>query len=116
MTDIFSKRKRKEIMSKIHSKNTKPEIKLKGFLAKIGFEYQPNLPGRPDFVNWKKKIVIFIDGCFWHCCPIHSKIPEQNKDYWLPKLKRNITRAKEMDTAYKNSGWKVIRLWEHNLN
>lgn len=113
MADIFSRKKRSEIMSKIRSKNTKPEIALRKILK--GFEYQPNEFGRPDFINYKKKIVMFIDGCFWHQCPIHSKIPKQNSDYWIPKLQRNLTRAKEVEIAWRNAGWKVVRIWEHDL-
>ncbi len=114
MADIFSKKKRSEIMSKIRSKDTKPEIIAKLILKE--FEYQPKEFGRPDFINYKKKIVLFIDGCFWHCCPIHSKIPEQNKGYWIPKLERNLTRAKEVEMAYKMAGWRVVRIWEHELS
>lgn len=113
MTDIFSKKKRSKIMSKIRSDNTKPELSLKKSLK--GFAYQPKIFGRPDFINYQNKIVIFVDGCFWHQCSIHSKIPTQNSDYWVPKLKRNTVRAKEVDIAYKNSGWRVIRIWEHEL-
>ena len=113
MADIFSKEKRSEIMSKIRSRNTKPEISLKKKLK--GFAYQPKEFGRPDFINYRRKIVFFIDGCFWHQCPVHSKIPKQNQKYWSPKLRRNLTRAKEVEIAYKNSGWKVVRMWEHEL-
>jgi len=116
MADIFSKEKRSQIMSQIKSNKTLPELKILPFLVKIGFDYQPKLPGNPDFAHWRKKVVVFIDGCFWHCCPIHSKIPKQNKDYWLPKLRRNMIRAKEINLAYQNSGWKVIRIWEHTIN
>ena len=113
MADIFSKEKRSEIMSKIHSSHTKPELKHKA--KNLHLEYQPKAFGKPDFIDWKKKIAIFIDGCFWHCCPIHSKKPKQNAGYWLPKLQRNLTRAKEVEIAYKNAGWKIVRIWEHEL-
>ena len=114
MADIFSKEKRSEIMSKIRSSNTRPELKHKE--KNLHLEYQPKgLFGNPDFIDWKKKIVIFIDGCFWHCCPIHSRQPKQNSEYWFSKLQRNLTRAKEVGIAYKNAGWKIVRIWEHDL-
>jgi len=100
-------------MSSIKSHNTKPELILRKSLR--GYKYQPKIFGKPDFINYKKRIVLFVDGCFWHQCPIHSKRPKHNKEYWLPKLKRNVIRAKEVDITYKNSGWEVRRLWEHTL-
>lgn len=114
MADIICKKKRSKIMSSIKSFNTKPELLLKKILK--GYKYQPKMFGRPDFANYKKRVVLFVDGCFWHQCPIHSKKPAQNADYWIPKLKRNIIRAKEVKIAYENSGWNVIRIWEHNIN
>lgn len=114
MADFMDKNTRSKLMSRIRSRNTGPELLLKELLR--DFEYQPNVFGRPDFINYKKKIVMFVDGCFWHQCPIHSKIPKQNSSYWIPKLLRNLTRAKEVGIAYRNSGWKVVRIWEHDLN
>lgn len=100
-------------MSSIKSYNTQPELSLRKILK--GYEYQSKMFGRPDFADYKKKIVLFVDGCFWHQCPFHSKKPKQNSNYWIPKLERNLTRAKEVEIAYKNSGWKVVRIWEHQL-
>ena len=101
-------------MSRIRSTNTLPELLLKKTLKKK-YKYQPKIFGKPDFVNYKNKTIIFVDGCFWHQCPIHFKKPKQNSNYWIPKLNRNLTRAKEVEIAYKNSGWKVIRIWEHKI-
>ena len=100
-------------MSRIKSKNTKPELILKKTLK--NFKYHPKVFGNPDFINYKKKTVIFIDGCFWHKCPKHFKYPKSNRKYWLPKLKRNAVRDKEIEITYKNSGWKIKRIWEHKL-
>ena len=113
MADLIGKRIRSKIMSRIRSCDTKPELKLKELLK--GYEYQPKLFGRPDFINYRKRVIVFVDGCFWHQCPHHSKKPKQNEGYWIPKLKRNIIRAKEVDMAYLNSGWKVTRVWEHEI-
>jgi DNA mismatch endonuclease (patch repair protein) len=113
MADLICKRARSKIMSGIKSYNTQPELFLKKSLK--GYRYQPTIFGKPDFINYKEGIIIFVDGCFWHQCPLHSKMPKQNRAYWLPKLKRNVTRAKEVEIAYKTAGWKVIRIWEHDL-
>jgi DNA mismatch endonuclease (patch repair protein) len=111
--DNLTKKQRSFCMSKIRSSKTKPELILKKKLK--GFEYQPKAYGRPDFINYKKKEVLFIDGCFWHKCPKHYIQPKSNKRYWLPKLERNILRAEEVNIAYKNAGWKVARIWEHEV-
>lgn len=113
MTDLICKKARSKIMSKIKSYDTKPELFLKKLLE--GYKYQPNVFGRPDFINYKKRIIIFVDGCFWHQCPIHSKKPKQNINYWIPKLMRNIVRAREVEITYKKYGWKIVRIWEHDL-
>ena len=100
-------------MSRIRSRNTNPELILKKKLK--GFIYHPKTFGNPDFINYKKKEVVFIDGCFWHKCPKHFIAPKSNKIYWLPKLKKNVLRDSEINLAYKNSKWKVVRIWEHEL-
>ena len=100
-------------MSRIKSKNTKPELILKKMLK--SFKYHPKAFGNPDFIHYKKKVVLFVDGCFWHKCPIHFVKPKSNKSYWLPKIERNIQRDKEINLAYKFAGWKVKRIWEHEL-
>lgn len=101
-------------MSRVRSRNTKPELLLKKKLK--GFIYQPKAFGKPDFINYKKKIVIFIDGCFWHKCPKHFRAPASNRKYWLPKIAKNALRGKEITLAYKIAGWKVRRIWEHDLS
>ena len=116
MTDVLTKKQRSYNMSRIRSSRTKPELKIKDVLKTLKFSYQPkNVYGRPDFAHTKKKIVVFIDGCFWHKCPKHFKKPKSNKAYWKPKIEKNVLRDKEINFAYKNSGWKVKRIWEHNL-
>jgi len=100
-------------MSRIRSRYTKPELR---FLKKLkGFVYQPNAFGRPDFISYKERIAVFIDGCFWHKCPLHFIAPKSNKKYWLPKIERNALRDKEITLAYEKAGWKVQRIWEHEL-
>lgn len=115
MADIFTKAKRSEIMSKIKSKSTKSELFLKRLLKGTYLRFQPLIYGNPDFGNKKRKIAIFVDGCFWHKCKKCFIPPKSNKKYWLPKLENNAKRDKIVNFTFKKIGWKVIRLWEHNL-
>lgn len=113
MADNLTKKQRSFCMSNIRRSNTKPELILKKKLK--GFIYQPRVFGYPDFINYKRRIVIFVDGCFWHKCPKHFRDPKSNKKYWNLKLEKNRLRDQEINIAYKNSGWKIKRIWEHNL-
>ncbi len=118
MTDIFSKKKRSEIMSKVKSKNTKIEIEFRKAFWKEGFRYRKNPSGyfgKPDLASKKNKTVIFIDSCFWHGCKKHCRLPSTRKNYWLPKIERNKQRDKEVIRHYKKLGWKIIRIWEHDM-
>ena len=101
--------------------DTKPEIRLRSSLHRMGLRFRKDYPirlssgrkVRPDIVFTKKMIAIFIDGCFWHSCPEHGSLPKSNKDYWLPKLKENVGRDKLNDSGLEQDGWRVIRVWEH---
>ena len=115
MTDVLTKKQRSYNMSRIRSKNTKPELILKNFLKRKKFEYQNKIYGKPDFINFREKVVIFVDGCFWHKCEKCFKEPSTNKKFWLNKINNNIRRDKEVKRNYSNSGFKVIRIWEHSL-
>jgi DNA mismatch endonuclease (patch repair protein) len=118
MTDIFSKKKRSEIMSKVRNKDSKIEVKFRKRLWQAGFRYSKNSTkyfGKPDLVLLKYKTVIFIDSCFWHGCKKHGSIPQTRKKFWETKIGRNKQRDKEVDKYYKKLGWKIIRIWEHNL-
>ncbi len=89
--DIFDKKKRREIMSRVKNKDSKLEIDFRKKLWKKGVRYRKNSVkyfGKPDLVVKKYKLVIFIDSCFWHFCPIHREIPKTNKKFWLEKLKK----------------------------
>jgi len=115
MVDVHTKKQRSFNMSKIRGKETKPEIKIKKYLENRGFIYQHNAYGKPDFINLRNKIVLFVDGCFWHKCHLHFALPETNKIFWKNKINKNILHDKEVTLNYKNSGWEVIRIWEHKL-
>jgi DNA mismatch endonuclease (patch repair protein) len=116
MADIFSKKERSAIMSKVRSGNTKVELKAKQLLKGRGLRYQPKIFGKPDFGSKKLKIAVFIDGCFWHKCPKHFRMPVSNSRYWRLKIDRNLKRAKEVNKKLKEKGWKVVRVWEHKVN
>ena len=106
MSDIFSQTKRSDIMSKISSKDTKPEILVRKFLFSKGFRYRINvktLPGKPDIVLPKYKTIIFVNGCFWHGhnCK-KGKLPSSNTDFWKEKISNNKSRdAKNSDLLVK---------------
>jgi DNA mismatch endonuclease (patch repair protein) len=116
MSDIYSKAKRSEIMSRISGKGTKPEILVRKFLFAHGYRYRKNvkeLPGKPDVVLTKYKTVIFIHGCFWHGHNCKAgKLPETRKEFWDNKISDNIARDKKDTNALKESGWKVIIIWQ----
>lgn len=71
--------------------------------------------GRPDFVFIKQKIAVFVDGCFWHGCKKHRSVPESNKKFWTGKLKQNRLRDRKVTIVLRKRGWRVIRVWEHEL-
>jgi len=85
-------------------------------MKKLGFTYQPKgIYGKPDFVNKKQKIVVFVDGCFWHKCPKCYKEPKSRKEFWITKINNNVKRDKEVNKRLKRDNWKVIRVWEHEI-
>jgi DNA mismatch endonuclease (patch repair protein) len=114
---IMSKEKRSKIMSAIRSKNTKPEIALRKALWANGIRYRIHFgKEKIDIAFPATKVAVFVDGCFWHSCPLHSHIPKSNIDYWLPKLRKNVERDKAKNARLRKEGWKVVRFWEHELD
>jgi len=118
MTDKVDPKTRTEIMRKIRGKDTKLEKLARLNLWECGYRYRKNiqdLPGKPDLVFRKIKTVIFIDSCFWHGCPDHLRMPKSNEDYWKIKINRNKKRDEIVNQEYKKLGWRIIRIWEHDL-
>ena len=74
------------------------------------------MPGKPDFVFRRERLALFVDGCFWHGCPKHGRNPDSNRGYWLPKLERNKQRDRTVSRRLRRAGWRVLRLWAHDLN
>ena len=118
MSDKFNKEKRSEIMARVHSANTTPEIRVRKLLHSMGYRFRlqrRDLPGNPDIVLPKYRIAIFVHGCFWHGCPTcrHAKIrPKDNSSYWDKKLNRNMQRDKENLLALHGLGWRTLVIWE----
>jgi len=107
-------------MKKIRLKNTQPEMILRKELTKLGLRYRlhsANLPGKPDLVLNKFKLVIFIDGEFWHGFEWKKKKPriKSNRDYWIPKIERTIERDKENVKKLNELGFVVFRFWEQQI-
>jgi DNA mismatch endonuclease, patch repair protein len=118
MPDVLTQEQRKYNMSRIKGKNTGPEVKLRKLLYSKGirgYRIHYNLAGKPDIVFIKKKIAIFIDGCFWHKCPICFQEPETRKEFWMKKIHSNVERDKKVDDQLRDDGWTVIRIWEHEI-
>lgn len=117
MTDMMTKEQRRKNMQNIRS-ISKLESIVSNELWKKGFRFRrnsKNLFGKPDISIKKYKVVIFIDSCFWHHCPIHGNMPKSNLDYWKNKLERNIKRDKEVDEYYHEKNWNLKRIWEHDV-
>lgn len=101
-------------------RDTRPEIQLRSELHRRGLRFRKDLPVRvpgrvvrPDVVFTRARIAVFVDGCFWHACPLHGNQPRANTDYWRPKLARNVARDRAVDAALDAAGWRVLRGWEH---
>jgi len=116
MADTFDKEKRSQIMRQVKSsRNASTEIKLITFFKKhhiIGWRRNFELFGKPDFVFPKKRVAVFVDGCFWHGHNCRNTKPQNNKDYWVKKIKRNKQRDKTVSKELQLKEWKVLRLWE----
>ena len=113
--DNLTPEQRRKNMQNIHSFNTLPERILAKELKqlKVYFSQHSNkLPGKPDFIFRKKKLVVFVDSDFWHCNPRRFKMPKTNQIYWKNKIQRNIERDKEVNLILRSQGWRVIRIWE----
>lgn len=120
MPDVFTKKKRSEVMSRIKGKGNKDtELAMIQILRRnriSGWRRNQAVLGKPDFVFSKQRIALFVDGCFWHGCSKHSNMPKNNREFWEKKLRQNKERDKFVSHELKRAGWKVIRIWEHELN
>ncbi|WP_330440579.1 very short patch repair endonuclease [Streptomyces griseoaurantiacus] len=106
-------------MSRQGSRDTAPEVAVRKLLHSAGLRYRVNVPvpGMPrrtiDIVFGKAKIAVFMDGCFWHGCPVHATQPKANAEWWRTKLDKNMARDQETTAHLRAAGWTVLRYWEH---
>ena len=106
-------------MSQQRRRDTGPEMLLRRELHRRGLRYRVDakLPGMPrrraDVLFPRRKVAVFVDGCFWHACPLHATSPRNNADWWQTKLGRNVARDRDTDLRLKELGWTVLRFWEH---
>jgi len=108
---------RSENMSRIRGANTGPEVALRRALWSLGWRYRLKapLPGRPDIAFPRQRVAVFVDGCFWHGCPRHYTAPSNNHSFWAAKLAENQARDGRVAAQLKAGGWRIIRLWEHEI-
>jgi DNA mismatch endonuclease (patch repair protein) len=106
-------------MSRARRRDTRPEVLIRREAHRRGLRYRvdaaiPGLPKRrADMTFGGVRVVVFVDGCFWHSCPQHESIPRANREWWLAKLRRNTERDRETDAHLEGLGWTVLRFWEH---
>lgn len=115
---MLTKEQRSYCMSRITSNNTKPELAFRKYIWAMGvrgYRLNSRLPGKPDLYFGRQKVAVFIDGCFWHKCPLDYIRPKSNNDYWDKKIARNVERDAETNKALSKRGVTVIRLWEHEI-
>lgn len=119
MTDVFSRAKRSSVMARIRATgNRDTELVCARILRRFhvtGWRRHFSVPGRPDFAFPAAKVALFIDGCFWHGCQRHARTPRSNRGYWGPKLARNRRRDRRVGSELRERGWRVLRVWEHDL-
>ena len=121
MTDIVDKKTRSRMMSGIRGRNTRPELAVRKALSAAGFRYRLHsklLPGKPDIVLPKLRYAIFVHGCFWHRhsgCKF-AYTPKSNPEFWLNKFDSNVRRDKVVRSALRRAGWRVLVVWECEVN
>lgn len=119
MADVWSKQKRSEVMSLIRSSGNKAtELRLIAIFREFGvtgWRRKQKIPGKPDFAFRSEKVLIFVDGCFWHGCPKCYRRPGSHREYWDAKIAGNRKRDRSVSRELRNRGWHVVRVWQHQL-
>ncbi|MGA9872472.1 MAG: very short patch repair endonuclease [Rhodococcus sp. (in: high G+C Gram-positive bacteria)] len=106
-------------LSKQRRRDTKPEVALRRELHRRGLRYfvdrapLKGLRRRADVVFPRRKLAVYVDGCFWHSCPVHATKPRNNAQWWAEKLAGNVARDRDTDAKLTEAGWSVVRIWEH---
>jgi DNA mismatch endonuclease, patch repair protein len=118
--DAYAPEVRSRVMAAVRSKgNRSTEWALRAGLVRgavKGWQLHPALPGTPDFAFLKEKLAVFVDGCFWHGCSRCYVAPKARKAYWVQKIHRNMSRDRRVSSQLRKSGWRVMRIWEHDLD
>jgi DNA mismatch endonuclease (patch repair protein) len=119
MVDTVSKSERSRIMRSVKGRgNASTELKVVRLLREhhiTGWRRHLPLAGKPDFAFPKARVALFIDGCFWHGCPAHLRMPASNVEYWRAKVARNMARDARVTRELEARGWRVLRVWEHEI-
>ena len=119
MPDVFTKAKRSEVMSRIRGHgNKETELALMQLFRRhgiTGWRRKQKVFGKPDFAFRRELLAVFVDGCFWHGCPKHCKIPAGNRAFWKKKFATNKARDLRVNRELRGLGWRVVRVWEHDL-
>ncbi|WP_409294054.1 very short patch repair endonuclease [Peribacillus sp. SCS-26] len=116
LSDNLTKEQRTKNMKAIKSQSNLENRVTKALWKRdIRLRKNSKMFGRPDISIKKYKIVIFIDSCFWHSCPLHGNMPKSNQEYWIKKLQRNKDRDQEVNGYYHERGWNILRIWEHEF-
>lgn len=119
MADTFSKLERSRIMARVLGHGNKAtEVALIEIFRQhriVGWRRRRPLFGKPDFVFPKSRLALFVDGCFWHGCRRHCRMPTTNGAYWQRKIARNIIRDRTVNGRLRQAGWRVVRIWGHSL-
>ncbi len=120
MPDVFSRPKRSEIMSHVRGRGNKAtELAMVALLRShhiTDWRRHASVFGNPDFVFPRHRLAVFVDGCFWHGCPVHATRPASNRAFWRRKLARNKARDRLVTRTLKRNGWLVLRVWQHELS
>ena len=119
MADMVSMETRSRIMASIRGRDTRPEIAVRRILWRHGLRYRTHdrtILGRPDISNKRKRLAIFVDGCFWHGCPKCYREPETNRNFWRSKVDGNRRRREIVRNGLKRQGFRVIEIWEHEVD
>lgn len=109
----------RESMRANRSRDTKPELALRRALHALGLRYRvhirpvPDAACEPDIIFTRRRVAVFVDGCYWHGCPQHHRAPRAHADYWAVKIARNMERDRDTDQRLIQSGWLPLRVWEH---
>lgn len=105
-----------EQMRRMPRASTRPELAIRRELHRRGLRFRVNfreLPGRPDLAFTRARLAVFVDGCFWHMCADHVRLPKNNREWWVAKLEANVARDREKDRRLADLGWLAVHVWEH---